>query len=368
MADPDYDVPGIGPIKFIDRSVDNYFRRTNIVYGASGTGKSTIVYWLCDILKARMPNILVINPSEDGNGAYRGRVPARCVHRSPTADYLRSVFNRQKAATIVYNEANDLKLLESLVRRDGDSAVLRQTALINDKANTCIHKVQEDATISQPSKDSIIDEIKEMRDNNIRNLYKRCIVQNKSRLVGMDLSEDEKMAIKYLHFNPSLLLILDDCASEVKEWARDPILAKLFFEARHWWITSIYTMQDDKKLHPEIRKNGFNSFFTTPATANGFFTSKANAFDKDIITYASRIAAEVFRPNLSGERNFKKMAYCRMDAVNPFRYLQAEASVLRPFRMGADSLWRLCDAIPEDHEAKGRSRRANPAFVAFTTE
>ena len=78
-------------------------------------------------------------------------------------------------------------------------------------------------------------------------------------LKNFDLTYEEKFCVKFLYFNPSLLLILDDCASQVDKWGKDNTINKLFFEGRWMWITSIYTMQDDKKLATGIRKKASGS-------------------------------------------------------------------------------------------------------------
>jgi hypothetical protein len=158
---------------------------------------------------------------------------------------------------------------------------------------------------------------------------------------------------------------MDDCAAQIKKWANDPIVAELFFNARHKWITSIYSMQDDSLLVPPIRKNTFNAIFSESSCAIAYFRRLTNALPPELSKLGIRMAQELFRTRADGASNFNKMVYSRMDRTAPLRYIRAEASVLRPFRFGCDALWKLCMRVPVDKKAVEKERAANPFYSSF---
>jgi len=50
-------------------------------------------------------------------------------------------------------------------------------------------------------------------------------------------------------------LIMDDCLSSKGEWGKDPNVAKMFFEGRHYKALFIFAMQFPLALKPEFRSN-----------------------------------------------------------------------------------------------------------------
>lgn len=357
----DLNIPGWGSCKHIEYKFDNFFRRTSTLYGASGSGKSSIVYQIMDIVKC-IPNVVVVCPTNDANESYTDRIPDRCIHKNPTEKILIDILLRQKAAVHTYNRANNLTTLGKLVLRIGDQEPVRQANEAKQRAVEYINRINKDPQYDAGIRDTMIKEIKEKYKEHIIKLYKTCIYSNRHRYDVKTLTEDELYSLKYLKFNPSLLLIMDDCAAEIKEWAKNESIKDIFFNGRHWWITSIYTFQDDSMVEPPIRKNTFNAFFTESGCAMTYFNRKSNGFTPQLAKRGMSLAEKLFN---SGEKHFRKMVYSRMDMREPLRYIQADSKLLTPFRIGCKALWKLCEKIPEDKVAMEAEKKLNPFYSSF---
>lgn len=57
--------------------------RNTILYGESGTGKSTIMLDILYNLRGHIPTCVVISPTEASNGTYEGIIPDALVDSRP---------------------------------------------------------------------------------------------------------------------------------------------------------------------------------------------------------------------------------------------------------------------------------------------
>lgn len=345
------EIPGYDkPLPFVDSNVRNYWRHTTVLYGASETGKTILVKWILFMLRLIIASGVVIAPTGAANKAYDGIIPKRCIKNKPTSEDLRIILEKQKNATAIYNRANNLDTLRKLCNRINDLECVNDARRINLGTQKIINDITNSQDLNWAERKEQIKTIEEKRESMLRRVYKRTISKYQSEVVQKHvLSNDEKLAIKYMNFNPNFLLVLDDCASQIAKWAKDDAINQIFFEGRHYYITTIITMQDDKKLDPEIRKNTFNNIFTEANCAIGFFENKANAFTRQIKKDGDKIANFLFAPNANGAENYKKLVYNRRDSMYPFRYLIADE--MDGFRMFSPALWEMCDKVPTDEEA-----------------
>ncbi len=57
------------------------------------------------------------------------------------------------------------------------------------------------------------------------------------------------------HIDPSSILIMDDCLSKKKSWAKDENILEILMIGRHYRLTYILTMQTPLGISPELRLN-----------------------------------------------------------------------------------------------------------------
>lgn len=85
------------------------------------------------------------------------------------------------------------------------------------------------------------------------------IYQNYSPTITAKIFARQKKVMKRHkktpHIDPSLLFIMDDCAPSSKKWLRDPNIAAIFANGRHYRMMFILVLQDPMILEPFMRNN-----------------------------------------------------------------------------------------------------------------
>ena len=105
------------PIKWFDKSAKSFLDKTTLVFGGSGSGKTTIIEEILYLCKDSIPNYIVVAP-KTSDTAYRGKLPGRCIKEDLTKSKLQKIWQRQYYFTQLYNTANDVNILESLFKID----------------------------------------------------------------------------------------------------------------------------------------------------------------------------------------------------------------------------------------------------------
>jgi hypothetical protein len=76
-------------------------------------------------------------------------------------------------------------------------------------------------------------------------------------------------------FDPRSVLLMDDCLSSKKEWAKDKPVMDMFMNGRHYQVMYILTMQFPLGIGPELRCN-FDYIFLL---AEDFYSNQKRLFD-----------------------------------------------------------------------------------------
>ena len=226
-----------------------------------------------------------------------------------------------------------------------------------------------------PEVDKMIDKIESKRDSTIKTVpftkhdeieksfdelliklikkhiqqYKYIIERNSSKL-----TEDELYSLTYINLNPRVILVFDDCASELKSYFNKPIFRKIFYQSRHSFITSVFAIQDDTDISANLRKNVALSVFMTPAVAKSNFERASNKFSKDIQKVASGIYEDIFI-------GFRKLVFIDND-VNRQYFYHITAELVQPFKFGSQSLRNICSAV---ESAEGSVDKSNIFYNKF---
>jgi hypothetical protein len=330
-------------VKFLDKNAKYYLNRSTILFGASDSGKSTILLEMLYLLKDHVPNIFVFAPTADANNAFEGIVPAPLIFKDVSIEKLEEIYKHQQAATKIYNTVNNLTSLRKLFERVSDSKSMDAAKLAYNNANIIIQRKQNDPMIDFLEKRSSIAEVKVVRDEYLKKLYKSVIRCNKKRINNMNPNPMTKYIIKYLDFNPNCVVVLDDCGAILKKFQKEEVVKKIIFQGRHVFINIILTLQDDMYLDSSIKKNAFVNVFTTSRCAAAYFERNSSSFSKKEKEIADKIITAIFAP--SAKKDYKKLVYIRDDS-NPFRYTIAD--IYDKFRFGCPSLWKMCDNVSKE--------------------
>jgi hypothetical protein len=327
-----------------------------VIYGPSGTGKTVIVKNVMKQLRGHIEQIIVVAPTEPSNRSYDGFVDPTLIHyrmhlpdpkdkrdteQKSALRFLETVYKRQEMMAAIYTRANAPKTLSKLYgrlshseRKPGD----RYIASLERKRRRVVGSVRRQHARDPGRCDAKVKEVDEKFEKMLVLVYKKFLSPNAARLwTKKTLSENERYSLHYLHFNPRLLLVFDDCAAQLKPFFNKEVFRKLFYQNRHSFITLVACAQDDTDLPTNLRKNAFISIFTEPIVCTSNFGRGSNKFPKPTKAYVAEIIPDVFV-------GFRKLAYIREDDKRQHFY-HLTCAYPRPFLFGSTALDELCRAV-----------------------
>ncbi len=320
-----------------DPDYEYFLDRTTLLYGESGTGKSFIMIDILYQLKPHVDQIIVISPTDRSNHTYdRGVVPLPCIHYTITSKLLDDIWERQNAFAAVYTKANDRAILESLFNRlikvGKCSEAVESIKAINARLNSFKRAMANDE-----DNKSKISKMESDCQKLIIKIWKHFITKYRSCLSQQDLSRDEQFTLKYLNFNPRLVIVFDDCTDLLMKFKSHPVIQKLFYQGRWAYITALFACHTDKALSPEIKKNAFISIFTEETCAHAYFDRKTNDLDKDAKSRASQACKFAFTPLAKHQ----KLVWAREEK----KFFRWTATPRPNLQFGCPIIWEYCNAI-----------------------
>jgi hypothetical protein len=339
-------------LKYFPKNHKYFLNHTSIIYGRTESGKSTIIEEIMYLCKNFIPTVFVIAPTNSSNNAYTNKIPPQFILKNLDVEWLDNFLIRQKNSAGAYITANKLEILKMLFNRISDVTSENLETSINKKAQNSIIFIEE-SNMDFSNKKSQKSQIIEERDNMIRKLYKTTIRYNKVQLENnKNLSKDEKAALSFLDFNPNIMLILDDCASTFKKlYKKSTAIKEIFYEGRHYFITTIISAQDDKEIDSELRKNTTVSFFTTSQASTSNFERSSNGYAKHEKQTSKFCTDAVFKQD-DNIKHYRKLVYLQGDS-DPFRYTIAD--LYDDFRMGSIPMWEYADKIKSKYSMSNKN-------------
>jgi len=341
---------------FLPKNSKFYLNKLTLVFGGSGSGKTTLVDEVMKLCQPHVPNVWVIARTNSANSTYDGKIAPICIQdgrdAKKTVKWMEDFLLRQKDAANAYNKAHNIKILKRLFDKVSTSKCQKMELNILKRALLNLKYVNSLVELNPAKKRNQKKKIEKDRDKTLEKLYRSIIRGNKAKLesIKSDLSDDEATALSFLDFNPCAMLILDDCASQFHLWTKmSTDIKELFYEGRHYFITTVIISQDDKEIDSELRKGSMVSLFTTDQISISNFTRKSNSYPKHIAQKAKVCIESVFKQEKGSPEHFQKLAYIR-GLSDPFRYTVAD--LYDDFRMGAPSVWELSKRISESSQKK----------------
>jgi hypothetical protein len=309
-----------------DKNLDHFLNRSVILYGASNSGKSTVIRDILYMLKNHIPNVCVICPTNDLNGSYDHFIPKPLIHTEVSETLLDDILKRQSLSVKLFNMSNDLSKLRhiySVLQKKDDQELERM----------------ENAYCSVKSRVTDTRSLDEAHAANLVAFYKKIITKNIKYVDSLPLQETDKLLVKHININPNFLIIIDDAAVTANKWCKFNSTKELFFNGRHHRITFMIAFQDDKPLDSMLRKNAFINVFTTEQVCNTFFNRGANNFTKRERDIAEASSSKIFGDTSNKHR---KLVYLR-GAEKPFNYYTAD--LVPDFVFGSAYLIKYCEQV-----------------------
>lgn len=341
-------------IKWLPKKYENYLDKTTLLFGGSGSGKTTVIEEILYLIKDHVPNFIVI-ASENSQKAYKNKLPARCIKGDLSKDKLQKIWSRQYYTTQLYNTANDINILESLFNRMPDRETSIMLNALKMKAEECIRAIEGSNGLNFAQKKAQKSAIEELQIQKIKSLYKQSIRRNKTDIEAKckDLTPHEKIAVEYLDLNPRLAIVIDDCTDKFMMWMKffkksevNPF-ESIFYQGRHNYITLIFAAHDDKIIDTQLRKNTRVTIYTTSQSLMTSVGKASNGFTPQERKEISRLSGKVFCDE-NGIKSHKKFCYVREDTY-PFRY--TIANMLPDFQICCDPLIDMSAKMPKKEDS-----------------
>ena len=143
--------------------------------------------------------------------------------------------------------------------------------------------------------------------------------------------------MKFLDFNPKLVLVLDDCTDLLTKFKAHPVVQKLFYQGRWAFVTAIIACHTDKAFTPETKKNAFVSIFTEESCALAYFNRGTTDLGKEAKARATAACKQAFTPMLP----YQKLAWVREEK----KFYRFVATKHEPFCFGSDCFIEYCERI-----------------------
>lgn len=333
---------------WLEKDHNYYLRKCTLIFGSSGTGKSTIIDEIMFLLKPYIPLCFVIAPTNMSNQAYTGKVPKRFIKDgrdlNKLVQWLEKFVSRQKHTAQLYMIANNLKNLKELFDKVSDAPAKELEKSIARKADDSLIFIENSDKMNFAQKKTQKNMVKAERDRMLRKVYKTSIRFHKVALENVkSLTKVERAALTFLDINPHVLLVLDDCASKFKKlYKLTTAIKEIFYEGRQYFISTLISSQDDKEIDSELRKNSMVNIFTTQQIATSAFERASNGYPKHVKERAKLAIETVFKQDITKAKHYQKLAYIQ-NLQDPFRWLMAD--IYDDFRICSESCWELEDKI-----------------------
>lgn len=329
--------------------IDYFLNRSIIVYGPTNSGKSVIITHILKQLREKIPNVIVICPTNNMNHVYTGLVPDQLIHSEVTPELIKNIVKKQEAGGEIYNNANDINKLYSIFEFCSTSDERFKYNNFINAFKDMEKKLNSDDGLHQMIKTKKLKELRSTHESNMREFFKSIILIHKDKILQSTASEAVKKIVKYMYYNPNILLIMDDVGGDATTWGKYKEIRKLFFQGRHYHITFIIALQDEVMLNKDLRTNSFINIFTKESVVSSYFERKTNAYPVSEQKLYKGMAKTIFN-NEDQEidkygnviENFKKLCYIRDGCEFKIYYLLA--TIHDKFRFGSSTLWKICDS------------------------
>lgn len=288
--------PSHGDFNDIVFDASKLLDKSCVIYGGSGSGKSTAIQHLMYELRGKFAAVIVFSASDKDNGMYSSDlVPAQFVYEHITPEVLIAIRERQSSVRRIYDTARNINVVKALFDRVASSEQRQVIARIRRTCEDISRDHEEDA---QQLQDSC--------NERVMQIMLRVIDTHKGILANdQSLSTEERFSLRWMHFNPRILIVFDDCTSDFKALRGNEAILEQIFRGRHFLCTSIIALHSPSVALPMLRLNAHISIFTDSQCARSFASTTTNALSSAKKREFERYAARI----LTKDAPFTKMAY-----------------------------------------------------------
>lgn len=333
------------PIPRVDDSMKYFLNRLTILYGTSGTGKSSLIKHILNTLRDVVPIGFVCCPTNATNGDYDRIIPTECVYDDLTADLMKRIFTRQSNILAMYDMVRKIENLKPLYKLIADVQSTEKIKKLDLLLRKSVAKVE--AEYDADDIPSTVEDLQERHRKKVVRIMRSCIQEKLSIFSKHNLNDTQKLIISNLNINPNILLIVDDCAASIKEWRDLTETKQLFFQGRHFKVTTILTMQNESIIPVPLRTNAHISIFASEKITNTYFLKASSGVSPEERKRISKIASIIFAPSSDNRPNYKKLVVFG-SVINTEDKIQYIISDNKKKRFGSNAVWEMCDKVKRE--------------------
>ncbi len=302
-----------------------FLDRTTALFGQSNTGKSTIISDILWHIRNKVGYGIVIAPNV---ASYVDIIPNSMIHSQVTLELLNNIWARQEAATLVYKRANKPEIIRGLYKSCGSPY----------DEHIAAAKKNLDMKISHLTPEQDVKVMRDAYETFCNIAYKKTILENMDTLKRKNLTEDEQYTIKYLLFEPRIVVIIDDCTEQLDKLKKNDVVQKVMYQGRHKFITCIMACHTDTALSPDAKKNIFVSYYTEKRCATTTLTRMSTGTTKE---ERRQIESYIDTALNSQQYKYQKLVYIR----EWDKFYKSTATPRSGFRVGDPLVWKYCDVV-----------------------
>lgn len=329
----------------VDDDKKYFLNVLTILFGPSGSGKSSLIMHILNTIRDVVPVGMVCCPTNATNGDYDNIIPAECIYDDLTADLMKKIFIRQGNVLAMYGMVRDIDILSPLFHMIADRSSIDKISKLDNLLETSIHKVQ--AAYDDDEVESVVDDMKSRHRKKVVKIMRSSIIESKRKFGKMQLTEMQRTILCNLEINPNLLLIVDDCAASIKEWRDLEETKQLFFQGRHFKVTTILTMQNESIIPVPLRSNAHISIFTTKKIATTYFTKASSGASVEERKRIEKISSVVFANSDDSRPNYKKLVMFSNIVATEDKIQYIVANPKRK-KFGSAATWKLCERVKRE--------------------
>ncbi len=349
------------PVPRVDDDRLYFLNRLTILYGPSGSGKSSLIQHILNSLKDTIPLAIVACPTASLNGDYQNIIPDQCIYEDVTKPLMQKIFQRQSNVMAMYELVRNVDHLKQLhvLTADNDSfAKIEKLSSIYRKGCADIKSSYDDEDA-----ETAVSELTTKYHKKMVKIMRASINLNIRRVQSFELSDTQKAIISNFNINPSILLLIDDCMASIKEWKDMEETKKLFYQGRHYSVTTLLTAQNETLIPPQLRSNAHISIFTTQTIVNTFINKASSGISPDEKKMISKIAETIFAQSDDRARpNYKKLVIFGQ-IIKTEHKVQYIIGTIKKKKFGSAAMWELCNQVRREQPSSLTSNSFSKMFA-----
>jgi len=297
-----------------------FLEKTSAWYGGTGSGKTFHAKFAISKLQEFFPRVVLFSPTNHQSTDFDGIINKVQIIEEFTPDLFLRVYKQAEKNGNIYRTANKFEILLELFNKFAPPQAKVEMQRLLERKMQKVRDIQAaEVKIELQRKkikdfvESIDAVLKQYIKVNIAPLRNKLLADFAAKKEG--LSDDVFTALKFLDFNPRILIIFDDCQTELAELLKSEkknieavaALKNIFSRGRHSFITSIFICQDDIVFKQWMRKGIKNNIITSRAMASTFFQRTGTAANAEGPT--RKLALKVIEKMFIDEKDHRKLLF-----------------------------------------------------------